>query len=86
MLEGAPPRLQIEPDRTAKVWLPAGFIGTSREWEQIDSIVSTTLALEAPDRDRQMDGRNRYVTYTPSEPPPSRVPSRDITAPHPGRR
>jgi hypothetical protein len=78
MLEGAPPQLQIEPDRTTKVWLPPGFVGTTREWEQIDNIVSTTLALEAPIRDPQMEGRSRYVRYTPSEPPPGFLTWEDV--------
>jgi hypothetical protein len=74
MLEGAPPRVQIEPDRTwAKVWLPPEFIGTPREWEALDTIVSRTLGIEAPKRDPQLEGRSRYATWTHSPPPPRLV-------------
>jgi hypothetical protein len=74
MLEGAPPRLAIEPDRSrAKVWLPPEFMGTDREWAALDNTVSVTLGIEAPTVDRQLQGRARYIVYTHSEPPPRLV-------------
>ena len=74
VLEGAPPRLAIEPDRSeAKIWLPEGFIGAEREWDQIAQAVSVKLGIEAPERAPQLKGSKPYVIYTHSEPPPSLV-------------
>lgn len=74
MLEGAPPRLAIEPDRSqVKIGLPPGFVGTDREWEQITRAVTVKLGIEAPTRDPQLKGSKPYVLYTQSEPPPSLV-------------
>jgi hypothetical protein len=80
VLKAAPPRVQIEGDRTTTIWLPLDWVGTPREWEQIDSIFGHTLALEAPVRDIQLEGHSRYVTYSKSEPPPGGTTWADIAA------
>jgi hypothetical protein len=79
---GAPPvRLQIAPDRSrVMLALPEEFTASDRDREAITRIVTTRLALEAPDADWKLTGAKPQVTYTPSQPPPSRVTWRDIQA------
>jgi hypothetical protein len=79
MLEGAPPRLAIEPDRSeAKVYLPPEFVGTDGEWQKIETAVTVTLGLESPEREPQMQGNRPYVIYRKSVPPPPQVLPRHI--------
>ena len=79
---GAPPvRLQIAPDRSrVELALPEEFTASDRDREAITRIVTTRLALEAPDADWKLTGAKPQVTYTPSQPPPSKVTWRDIEA------
>ena len=71
ILEGAPPRVWVPPDRSqAKIWLPPAFTGTDKEWEQIARALHAKLALEAPDRHPQLQGPHPYALYTRSETSP----------------
>lgn len=77
-LQGPPPRLAIERDRSlAKIWLPDEFTGSEREREEITRAVTVTLAIEAPEPEwnlyRGLDGRKPHVIFRQSEPPPGRV-------------
>jgi hypothetical protein len=79
---GTPPKqLEIEPDRTrAVIWLPEDFTGvTDRERQAIMHVVTTKLAIEAPDADwSRLQGRRPRVTFTQSDPPPALVKPPDI--------
>jgi hypothetical protein len=77
---GAPPaRLAIERDRSAvSVHLPETFIGEDRIREGIVRAVTTRLGLEAPDASWKLDGKAPVVTFTRSQPPPSRVRWADV--------
>ena len=78
---GAPPaRLAIERDRSAvTIHLPEAFIGEERMRESIVQAVTAKLALEAPDADwSKLQGPKPVVTFTRSQPPPSRVSWADV--------
>jgi len=77
---GAPPaRLAIERDRSAvSLHLPEAFTGDDRAREAIAHAVTTKLALEAPDASWKLDGKAPMVTFTRSQPPPSRVKWADV--------
>jgi hypothetical protein len=79
---GAPPsRLAIEPDRSrVVVGVPVEFTGSDKEREAITRAVTTKLAIEAPDASWKLHGKNPQVTFTQSEPPPSRVSWDDVAA------
>lgn len=78
---GAPPRLEIEPDRSKViVGVPAEFTGSDKEREAITRAVTTKLAIEAPDVSWKLHGKRPQVTFTQSEPPPSRVSWDDMAA------
>lgn len=78
---GAPPRLEIAPDRSRViVGVPVEFTGTDKEREAITRAVTTKLAIEAPDVSWKLHGKNPQVTFTQSEPPPSRVSWEDVAA------
>jgi hypothetical protein len=73
-LQGAPPRLAIEPDRSkVTIWLPDELTFAQRDWEMLELAVTTTTGLESPERTPQLQGPRPYVIYTRSEPPPARV-------------
>ena len=80
VLGAPPPRLAIERDRSKVVLeLPETFIGEDRIRESIVHAVSTKLALEAPDVDwSKLHGKQPMVTFTRSQPPPSRVSWADV--------
>lgn len=81
VLGAAPPRLEIEPDRSkVVVGLPQEFTGSDSGKEEIARAVTVKLALEAPDADWTLTGRKPQVTFTRSQPPPSKVTWRDIEA------
>ena len=81
VLDGAPPRLAIEPDRSRiVVALPGEFAGTDTQKQLITHIVTARLGIEAPDADLQLEGRKLQAVFTRSEPPPAKVRPRDIRA------
>jgi hypothetical protein len=79
-LGAPPPRLAIERDRSKVViGLPEEFSSSDRDRDAITRIVTTRLALEAPDADwSKLTGAKPQVTFTRSQPPPSKVTWRDI--------
>lgn len=79
---GSPPvRLEIEPDRSkVVVGLPDDFTGSDRTREGVTRAVIAKLAIEAPDTSWRLHGKNPQVTFTQSEPPPSRVSWDDVAA------
>jgi hypothetical protein len=78
---GAPPRLEIEPDRSRViVGVPVEFTGSDKEREAVTRAVTTKLAIEAPDASWRLHGKNPQVTFTQSEPPPSCVSWDDMAA------
>jgi hypothetical protein len=58
-------------------WPPETEIGEQEKRDVLEA-VTTRLAIEAPDPKWKLEGRNRLVTYTPSEPPPEKVTLRDM--------
>ena len=81
VLGGPPARLDIERDRSAvALHLPEAFTGDDGAKEAIVRAVTTKLALEAPDQSWKLDGKQPVVTFTRSQPPPSRVAWADIEA------
>jgi len=77
---GSPPvRLEIDRDRSrVTVGLPEDFTGSDRAREGVTRAVTAKLAIEAPDASWKLDGRKPLVTFTRSEPPPSRVTWDDV--------
>ena len=81
VLGAAPPRLEIERDRSrVVVGLPEAFTGGDRDREDVTRAVTAKLAIEAPDATWKLDGRKPQVTFMRSEPPPSRVLWADVEA------
>ena len=80
VLGGPPARLAIERDRSAvTLQLPEAFTATSTTVRAIVHAVTTKLALEAPDVDwSKLTGKQPVVTFTHSQPPPSRVSWADV--------
>ena len=76
-----PVRLEIDRDRSkVLVGLPEDFTGCDRDKEGVTRAVTAKLAIEAPDASWKLDGRKPLVTFTRSEPPPSRVTWDDVAA------
>ena len=82
VLGGPPARLAIERDRSAvTLQLPEAFTGDEHDRAAIVHAVTTKLALEAPDVDwSRLTGKQPVVTFTRSQPPPSRVTWADVEA------
>jgi len=81
VLGAPPPRLEIEPDRSRViVGIPVEFTGSDKEREAITRAVTTKLAIEAPDVAWKLHAKQPQVTFTQSEPPPSRVSWDDVAA------
>ena len=80
VLGGPPARLAIERDRSAvTLQLPEAFTGDEHDRAAIVHAVTTKLALEAPDVDwSRLTGKQPVVTFTRSQPPPSRVTWADV--------
>jgi len=73
-LQGAPPRLAIEPDRSkVTIGLPPELTFTPRDWELLELAVTATTGLESPERHPELQGPRPYVIYSRSEPPPANV-------------
>ena len=80
VLGAAPARLAVDADRSrVVVGLPVEFTASDRDKEEITRAVTAKLAIEAPDADwSALHGKRPVVTFTRSQPPPSRVKWADV--------
>jgi hypothetical protein len=78
-LQGAPPRLAIEPDRSkVTIWLPPELTLAPRDWEMIELAVTTTTGIEAPELTKELKGPKPFAIWTHSDPPPGLVKWADV--------
>jgi hypothetical protein len=72
---GVPPhKVEVARDRSeVTVGLPEHFAGDDRGKQAVTTIVTSKLAIEAPDAEWKLSGKRPLVVYTKSQPPPGRV-------------
>jgi len=71
--------LDIAADRSkVAIGLPHEYMGSDSERAAITTAVQQKLAIEEPDASWQLQGRSHQVTFTHSEPPPTRVTWEDV--------